>query len=427
MPDSIFSRLPVSLLIANLLVFGLMFLGGFEWVDDKQYRLLRAQQEDILSAARATFADQARSDWQSLSNDLEDNYPVVASLLNRADDLPAGVAEQLQNRLNQGGLVVPELASVYILLDAEYVLEVQLVGGNRIVDYLSEWVVFVLITITSFIVVAIYLFRHKKHLSHMRNSLAAALPQTTHENDDLTQLIHQVALQQQHLQEDHSRQLASHKDLLHGVAHELRSPMARIQFALDMLPEQNDQTFVEMKRSIDENLNTLDKMISELLNFARLQHQGQVDMGHQIPVTELFHNAINKVQPLYADIHYTMIIMPGIEYIKGNETQLERALVNLLRNAGRYAKKTCQITAAEEGQQFIIYVDDDGEGIPPGKRDRVFEPFTRLDPSRSRDSGGTGLGLAIVQSVVELHHGSVTVEDSPLGGARIAMKLPFNV
>ena len=100
---------------------------------------------------------------------------------------------------------------------------------------------------------------------------------------------------------------------------------------------------------------------------------------------------------------------------------LARALANVLRNAVRYARSRVSLSIERSGSRTVINVDDDGPGVPPAERQRLFEPFTRIGGSRGRDSGGVGLGLAIVKSVAEWHGGQALISDSPLGGARVTI------
>jgi two-component system sensor histidine kinase RstB len=97
------------------------------------------------------------------------------------------------------------------------------------------------------------------------------------------------------------------------------------------------------------------------------------------------------------------------------------ALRNLLRNAFKYASKHIVVSAELDDQRILIHVDDDGIGIPPEERDHIFSAFTRLDRSRDRSTGGYGLGLAITRRVLELHGGTATADQSPLGGARFTL------
>jgi signal transduction histidine kinase len=110
--------------------------------------------------------------------------------------------------------------------------------------------------------------------------------------------------------------------------------------------------------------------------------------------------------------------------VVGSRNQLQRALANLIDNAERHAKSQIRIETSRRAGCAELSVDDDGPGIPPADRDRVFERFTRLDDSRARDHGGSGLGLAVVRSIVTRHRGRVWTEDSPLGGARFVIALP---
>ena len=132
-----------------------------------------------------------------------------------------------------------------------------------------------------------------------------------------------------------------------------------------------------------------------------------------------------RLQSLYHQQEFQIFQAEDEILIQADQRLLERALVNLLRNSARFAKHRIHISIQLTKNDVKIIIDDDGIGIPPGKRERIFEAFTRLDPSRSRDSGGVGLGLAIVKKVVDKHQGEIKVVDSPLGGARFVMQLPL--
>lgn len=110
--------------------------------------------------------------------------------------------------------------------------------------------------------------------------------------------------------------------------------------------------------------------------------------------------------------------------VSGSRRQLARALSNLIDNAARHATAQVEVTVHRDVATARIIVDDDGPGIAPDDRERVFERFTRLDDGRARHHGGTGLGLAVVRSIVTGHHGRVHIDTSPLGGARLVAELP---
>jgi len=216
------------------------------------------------------------------------------------------------------------------------------------------------------------------------------------------------------------------RDLMHAVAHELRSPIARFSFALELAEDNNPsdeqvKLFNEMHESIDE----LESLIKEILSYSRLSY-GRIKLNIEtIELFKLTKSTIAKLETLYPQQNFELISQLERINIEGDRRFLERALINLLRNAARFANSKIELTILSDSSNLTIIVDDDGIGVPPGKRERIFEAFTRLDPSRSRDSGGVGLGLAIVKKVVDKHHGKIVVADSPLGGARFLMQLPM--
>jgi signal transduction histidine kinase len=109
--------------------------------------------------------------------------------------------------------------------------------------------------------------------------------------------------------------------------------------------------------------------------------------------------------------------------IEGEPVALRRLFANLIDNALRFGT-SCDIALARCGEHLCVSVDDDGPGTPASERQAVLEPFYRLEPSRSRATGGSGLGLAIVKQIAEAHGGSIAIDASPLGGARVTITLP---
>ena len=110
--------------------------------------------------------------------------------------------------------------------------------------------------------------------------------------------------------------------------------------------------------------------------------------------------------------------------VQGSGAQLARAVRNLLDNAARHAEGHVEVSVETRDGEVVLTVDDDGPGVPPEERTRIFDRFTRLDEGRARDAGGVGLGLPMVRAIVERHAGTVTVDDAPIGGARFVVTLP---
>ena len=167
----------------------------------------------------------------------------------------------------------------------------------------------------------------------------------------------------------------------------------------------------------------LEDLVSELLVLSNLR-EAPPYMPKEVRATELVDEVLRRANEEMRASGRTIAIeaprnLP--ESLSCDTKYLSRALVNVLRNAVRYAKSKVAVTVERAGSRTTISVDDDGPGVPPGERDRLFEPFTRVEGSRGRDSGGVGLGLAIVKSVAEWHGGEARISDSPLGGARVSI------
>lgn len=248
----------------------------------------------------------------------------------------------------------------------------------------------------------------------------------------------------------------SHKMLTNAVSHELKTPIARMQFELAYAQDhQSLQQYEASMNSIDEDVNELELLVSELLSYAKYDrhellmriephslnewlHEWQQSFkpiytsGIRLDVMHLENNGsrsdwLNQWQTTLPDSAHnaTPNVMPS-DYNslrKFDAHAMERLLGNLVNNALRYAKSQVVVRIELQAKSWVLVVEDDGAGIPENKRNFVFEPFARLDKSRNRQTGGVGLGLAIVKQIVNHHHGDIRIDDSPLGGARFSVRL----
>jgi signal transduction histidine kinase len=191
------------------------------------------------------------------------------------------------------------------------------------------------------------------------------------------------------------------------AAHELRSPLASMRTQLEVAAVHPTTTTAEqLAVETLADVERLAQLVDDLLLLARIDAgtplwDGLVDVG------ELVDSA--GPQPLR---------------VRGDADALARAVDNLRANARRHAATTSRASASAHDGVVDIVVEDDGPGIPPADRERVFERFVRLDDARARDAGGSGLGLAIVRATARAHRGDVHVTDSPLGGAAFVLTLP---
>lgn len=221
--------------------------------------------------------------------------------------------------------------------------------------------------------------------------------------------------------------IRSHKELTHAVSHELRTPLARLRFSMEMIatvdePDNKEKHLDGMRRDVDE----LDLLVSELLTYAKLDksyrpRMEEMDLGPWLSDLAVVLDAETSKATIECRISSPDPKVP----LLASPRFLERALRNLVQNAVLHANSRIQITLKTVDKQAIIHVDDDGPGIPPADRQRIFEPFVQLDAHRDSDVPGYGLGLAIVDRVAKWHDGSVTVSEAPIGGARLSLNLPL--
>lgn len=221
----------------------------------------------------------------------------------------------------------------------------------------------------------------------------------------------------------------SQKNLLHSVSHEIRTPIARLEFALEILQDSAEMHSEREKhrlriQAMQSDLGELNTLVSELLNMAKLDAQGQLN---KIPLDpkELMDSCLQHLPPMPDNIDLQQVFNVNSAQIYADQRLLIRAIQNLLKNAFKYAERKIRFTMLQRSNVFVILIEDDGAGIPEADREKIFEPFYRLDRSRDRATGGFGLGLSIVKQIVILHGGSITIAQSEIGGAQFEILLPI--
>jgi signal transduction histidine kinase len=207
------------------------------------------------------------------------------------------------------------------------------------------------------------------------------------------------------------------------ASHELRSPLTRIRTELevDLAHPTGADPFVT-HRSVLEETAALQRMVEDLLHLARTDAGGTT--VHRAPMDlddVVLRHARRLREGGQATVDVRGVVPVGVE---GDVDLLSRAVGNLADNAARHSRTTVTFALVERDGQAVLSVTDDGPGIPPDERERVFERFTRLDASRTSSTGGTGLGLAIARDILERHGGTVVVDSDHRAGARFVAALP---
>lgn len=204
-----------------------------------------------------------------------------------------------------------------------------------------------------------------------------------------------------------------------NAAHELRTPLALMQVQLDLYHSNshpgNDADTVQMIKMVTEQNDRLNKMVKTLLDMSELQTVGRDD---EIILDALVDEVLEDLEPLAEGKNIRLIGKCKDITMVGSDILIYRLVYNLVENAIKYNHSGGQVTVTADRKEKQVYlsVEDTGAGIPEELKERVFEPFFRVDKSRSRELGGVGLGLALVREIVRVHDGSITVKSNPSGG-----------
>jgi two-component system sensor histidine kinase RstB len=225
------------------------------------------------------------------------------------------------------------------------------------------------------------------------------------------------------------RLLAVQREMVSAVAHELRTPVARLRFGLEMAgsaqtPEARHRYLEDMDGDIDD----LDRLVDEMLVYTRLE-RGSPELTFQsVDLSALVDQVIGELAPLRPAVLVERgpckPASDGSSVVDAEPHYMRRALSNLISNAMRHAETRVEVSFVIDADRAKLVVDDDGPGVPEEAWEKVFAPFLRLDDSRTRASGGHGLGLSIVRRITYWHGGRSQIGHSELGGARFTLVWP---
>jgi signal transduction histidine kinase len=214
------------------------------------------------------------------------------------------------------------------------------------------------------------------------------------------------------MQERLKRYVSNRTTLIAAIAHDLRTPLTRLRFRIEAAPE-------ELKPKLAADLDEMEAMISATLAFVK--DATRTGERTKLEVASLVETVMDEAAETGAD---AAVEHSERAVVDGDPIALKRLVTNLVDNALKFGSSARGRVFAEAGMA-VVEVDDDGPGVPEGEIERAFEPFQRLEGSRSRETGGAGLGLAVVRAIARGHGGEVTLQNRAEGGLRARVTLPL--
>ena len=204
--------------------------------------------------------------------------------------------------------------------------------------------------------------------------------------------------------------LNQRSEMLSGISHDLRTPLTRLKLQLALLKQQ------DVAKKMSDDIEEMERMLNEYLEFAKYQKNEETE-------TVNLNDIIKDITKKYENKKINFSIEENLE-IKVRPNSIKRCLVNLTDNGLAYGKKV-EIFAKKTANNVVIFVDDDGPGIPEKEYQNVIKPFYRIDKSRGQNKSGVGLGLSIANDIIRSHGGNISLNKSPLQGLRVKISLPL--
>jgi len=204
--------------------------------------------------------------------------------------------------------------------------------------------------------------------------------------------------------------LNQRSEMLSGISHDLRTPLTRLKLQLALLKQQ------DLAKKMSDDIEEMERMLNEYLEFSRHQKSEETEMVN-------LNNLINEIVKKYNNKEINIKLEENIEFnMRANA--IKRCLGNLIDNGLSYGKKV-EILVKKLNNNLIIFVDDNGPGIPENEYQNVMKPFYRIDKSRGLNKSGVGLGLSIANDIIRSHGGSISLDKSHLNGLRVKISLPL--
>ena len=205
------------------------------------------------------------------------------------------------------------------------------------------------------------------------------------------------------------RHLNQRSEMLSGISHDLRTPLTRLKLQLAFLKQE------DIAKKMRDDIDEMERMLNEYLEFASKQKSEETELTN-------INSVIKDIVKKYESNRISLFLGDNSE-INIRPNSIKRCLINLIDNALAYGKKA-EIFTKKTMNAIVIFIDDDGLGIPESEYKNVLKPFYRIDKSRSQNKSGVGLGLSIANDIISAHGGNISLEKSPLNGLRVKVSLP---
>ncbi|GAA0419542.1 hypothetical protein Acor_29330 [Acrocarpospora corrugata] len=224
-----------------------------------------------------------------------------------------------------------------------------------------------------------------------------------------------------HVSHDRTQLLGRQRQFAADASHELRTPLTALRVQVEAAQRHPDDIDLpDLLKHVTDDLGRLEDIVDDLLLLATIE--SDLDRSREeVDLTTLVETAAAQC----VQTHDVRLSVEPAVTVQAASGQLARLLANLLDNALRHAAHRLKVDLRRTGGHAELAVADDGEGISPADRERIFDRFVRLDTARSRDCGGTGLGLAIARDIAQAHQGTLHVEDAADGGACFVLRVPL--
>ena len=204
--------------------------------------------------------------------------------------------------------------------------------------------------------------------------------------------------------------LNQRSEMLSGISHDLRTPLTRLKLQLALLKQQ------DLAKKMSDDIEEMERMLNEYLEFSRIQKSEETET---VNINNLITDIIKKFDGKQVNARFAENIKINIRL-----NAIKRCLINIIDNGLSYGKKV-EILMKKTINNLIIFIDDDGPGIPENEYQNVIKPFYRIDKSRGQNKAGVGLGLSIANDIIRSHGGDISLEKSPLNGLRVKISLPL--